>query len=161
MPHLRAWLHRRLLEPVLAQLRQGRSPHSIALAMALGAAVSVVPLLGVSTLLCLALGVALRLNPVVLQAANYAAYPAQLLLLLPFLRAGAWLFGAAPLALTLEELQRAAGSGVLSLLELYGGALARAVGAWGLTLPLLVRALYDLVRAVLVARRRWRLDSPR
>ena len=36
----------------------------------------------------------LRLNQPLIQAVNFLAYPLQLALLIPFLRAGEWLFGA-------------------------------------------------------------------
>ena len=74
-------------------LRQGMSPQRLALTIALGFAVGCIPVIGIPTVVCAALAMALRLNLPAIQAANYAAMPLQLMLIVPFLRLGAWLFG--------------------------------------------------------------------
>lgn len=77
-------------------LRQGISPHRLALTLALGFAVGCIPVIGIPTVLCAGLALALRLNLPAIQAANYAAMPFQLLLIVPFVRFGGWLFSNAP-----------------------------------------------------------------
>ena len=72
-------------------LRQGISPRRLALTIALGFAIGCIPVVGVPTVLCAALALALRLNLPAIQAANYAAMPLQLILILPFVRLGRWL----------------------------------------------------------------------
>ena len=72
-------------------LSQGISPRRLALTLALGFAVGCIPVLGVPTVLCAALAVALRLNLPAIQAANYAAMPLQLALIVPFVRMGGWI----------------------------------------------------------------------
>lgn len=74
-------------------MRQGLSADSLATGLAAGAVCGVFPILGLSTLLCIAVGTVFRLNHVALQTANYLVYPLQLILLLPLFRAGAALFG--------------------------------------------------------------------
>lgn len=74
-------------------LRQGISPRRLALTLALGFAIGCIPVIGIPTLLCTALALALRLNMPAIQAANYAVMPLQLLLIAPFVRLGGWLFG--------------------------------------------------------------------
>jgi uncharacterized protein (DUF2062 family) len=128
----RSFLRRRLLEPLLRQLRQGVTPTRLAWALALGLVVGCFPVLGTTTLLCAALGLALRLNQPALQVANYLAYPLQLALLLPLFRLGAWLFGAAPVAFTLAGIRAAAAADPWGTLARYGGANLRAVVAWAL-----------------------------
>lgn len=73
-------------------LRQGIEPQTLAFTLALGFAVGAMPVLGVATPLCVVLAWALRLNPAAIQAANYAAYPVQLAMMLPFVHLGGWLF---------------------------------------------------------------------
>ena len=73
-------------------LQQGISPRRLALTLALGFAIGCIPLVGIPTLLCAALALALRLNLPAIQAANYAAMPLQLFLIIPFIRMGGWLF---------------------------------------------------------------------
>jgi uncharacterized protein (DUF2062 family) len=74
-------------------LLQGISPKRLALTIALGFAIGCIPVVGIPTVVCAALAVALRLNLPAIQAANYAAMPLQLVLIVPFMRLGGWLFG--------------------------------------------------------------------
>jgi uncharacterized protein (DUF2062 family) len=77
-------------------LRQGISPRRLALTLALGFAIGCIPMFGLPTLLCAALALLLGLNQPAIQAANYAAMPLQLILIVPFMRLGKWLFGFGP-----------------------------------------------------------------
>jgi uncharacterized protein (DUF2062 family) len=72
-------------------LRQGISPRRLALTLALGFAVGCIPVIGIPTVLCAGLALALRLNLPAIQTANYIAMPAQLALIVPFVRLGRWL----------------------------------------------------------------------
>jgi uncharacterized protein (DUF2062 family) len=73
-------------------LRQGISPRRLALTLALGFAIGCIPVVGIPTALCALLALALRLNLPAIQAANYAVMPLQLVLIVPFVRLGGWLF---------------------------------------------------------------------
>lgn len=77
-------------------LSQGISPRRLALTLALGFAIGCIPVIGIPTVLCAGLALALRLNLPAIQAANYAAMPLQLILIVPFVRLGGWLFAAGP-----------------------------------------------------------------
>ena len=77
-------------------LRQGVSPRRLALTLALGFAIGCIPVVGIPSLLCAALALALRLNLPAIQAANYAAMPLQLALIVPFVRLGRWIFASGP-----------------------------------------------------------------
>lgn len=78
---------------VVVWLRQGMSPRRLAFTIAVGFAVGCIPVVGIPTILCAALAMALRLNLPAIQAANYAAMPLQLILIVPFVRFGGWMFG--------------------------------------------------------------------
>ena len=75
-------------------LSQGISPRRLALTLALGFAVGCIPVVGIPTVLCAGLALVLRLNLPAIQMANYAAMPLQLILIVPFVRLGAWLVSA-------------------------------------------------------------------
>ena len=77
-------------------LSQGISPRRLALTLALGFAIGCIPVVGIPTVLCAALALALRLNQPAIQAANYVAMPFQLALIVPFVRLGRWLVSADP-----------------------------------------------------------------
>jgi hypothetical protein len=70
-------------------LRQGISPRRLALALALGFALGCIPIVGLPTALCAMIALAFRLNQPLIQAANYAAMPFQLALIIPLARLGA------------------------------------------------------------------------
>jgi uncharacterized protein (DUF2062 family) len=75
-------------------LSQGISPRRLALTLALGFAIGCIPVVGIPTVLCVTVALALRLNLPAIQAANYAAMPLQLALIVPFMRLGRWLVSA-------------------------------------------------------------------
>lgn len=79
-------------------LRQGMSPRQLALTLALGFAIGCIPVMGIPTLLCAVLALLLGLNQPAIQAANYAAMPLQIVLILPFVRLGEKLLGFGPVA---------------------------------------------------------------
>lgn len=87
-----SWWQRRVVAPIVAQLRQGTSPEKIALSIALGVVLGIFPILGATTLLCGVVAWRLRLNQPLIQLTNYLMYPVHLLMLLPFYRAGETLF---------------------------------------------------------------------
>ena len=147
-----SWARRRLLAPVLAQLRQGVTPEKLAWSLALGLGLGCFPALGVTTFLCLAAGALFRLNQPALQLVNYLAYPLQLALLIPFLQAGQRLFGQPALALTLTRLQaELAAQGARAVIGSYALATVRGIVVWALVAPPLLLAL-RLVLRPLIAR---------
>jgi uncharacterized protein (DUF2062 family) len=91
------WSYRRLVLPVLALLRMGATPQRLAWSIALGAAVGLNPVLGTTTVLCLVLAFAFRLNVVAAQIANHAMLPLEVLLVIPFIRLGSRVFRTAAL----------------------------------------------------------------
>lgn len=129
-------LRRRLADPLVAQLRQGLSPEGLAWSLALGLGAGVSPLVGSSTGLCILLALAFRLNQVVMQVANYLAYPLQLALLIPFIRLGEKLFSAPRLPLSFEVLSSAIRADPRLALHTFWTSLWHAAAAWLLTAPL-------------------------
>jgi len=100
----KAFLQCRLLNPILGLLRQGITPEKIALSIALGITLGVTPVLGSTSILCLLTAVVLRLNLPAIQLVNYFAYPLQFVLLIPFIRAGEWIFAVEPAKLSLARI---------------------------------------------------------
>ncbi|HQN09603.1 MAG TPA: DUF2062 domain-containing protein, partial [Thermoanaerobaculia bacterium] len=75
-------LRRRLVRPILEQLTQGLSPDAIALTIAIGLAIAVIPIVGTTTILCTTAAIVLRLNQPLIQAINYLSFPLQLAFIL-------------------------------------------------------------------------------
>ncbi len=94
----------KLSDRLLDFLQQGISPEKMALALALGITIGIMPLLGATTLLCTFLAFRFKLNMAFLQLVNYIVYPIQLLLYIPFLRIGAGLFSREKFNYSLEDI---------------------------------------------------------
>ena len=145
MDRVKEALHRRVVEPVKQQLWQGVTPAKLALSLALGVVISAMPVLGITTLVALAVSVVLRLNHVAVVAANYLAYPLQILLFIPFFQAGAWLTGGPPVPFSIEQIQAELTVGIWPTVVRYADANARAMVAWLIVAPLatwILRALF-------------------
>lgn len=99
-PVRHTFLYRRIALPVLALLRMGATPEKLAWSIALGLVIGINPLLGSTTLLCLALAAAFRLNLAASQLANHLMYPLELLLFVPFLTWGTHVFSTGPIPLS-------------------------------------------------------------
>jgi uncharacterized protein (DUF2062 family) len=145
-----SFFQRRVREPIVAQLRQGITPEKIALTLALGTALGVFPILGSSTLLCALAGIWLRLNQPIIQLVNYLVYPLQLLLLLPFYRAGEALFGQAPVPIfSMTQLVERFRAGPWQFLVDYGMVGLYGVVVWCIVAPLAIALLYFGLRPLL------------
>ncbi len=130
------WARNRIGEPILGMLRQGLSPEGLAWSLAVGTALGIMPLFGMSTLLCVGVAMLFRLNQPAMQLANYLAYPFQLLLLLPFIRLGERLFSEPHLPLSLAYLQDVLRSGVWGAIRMFWTSLWHASVAWLLLVPI-------------------------
>ena len=80
--------------PVGELIGGGEPVSRTAWTVALGFAVGMFPLLGLTTIACLLIARLSRLRQAPLQIGNYAAFPLQILLLIPFLRLGERITGA-------------------------------------------------------------------
>jgi uncharacterized protein (DUF2062 family) len=109
-------------------LSQGVSPRRLALTLALGLAIGCNPVVGISTLVCAGLALALRLNLPAIQAANYAVMPLQFLLIVPFVRLGGWLFASGHVQAT--RATALAHASPLALAQQFGWLAAQALLAW-------------------------------
>jgi uncharacterized protein (DUF2062 family) len=156
MGSFRETLHLRVVQPVKQQLWQGVTPRKLALSLALGVVISVMPVLGITTLFALAVSALLRLNHVAMVAANYAAYPLQIILFIPFFEAGARLTRGPPVPFSMDQIQAELAAGIGPTVVHYAGANARAMVAWAVFAPFATWLLYALFHRLLA-----RLPFPR
>jgi len=92
------------VEPIKALLLQGVAPRPLAWGLAIGTAIGILPLLGITSIVGVAVATVFRLNQVAVQIAGWLAYPLQLALIIPFLGLGERLFAARPVPLVLSEM---------------------------------------------------------
>ena len=153
------FLRRRLVRPIVEQLTQGLSPDAIALTIAVGLAIAVIPIVGTTTVLCTTAAIVLRLNQPLIQAINYLSFPLQLAFIVPYLRLGRLLFGGPAVHLSATELAAFVSSRPAEAFEALWRVTLQALGAWLLTAPFIVAVVFFAVRPVLRAAGR-RLRPP-
>ncbi len=139
------WLRRRVISPLLALLTHGVSPQRLALCVAIGVVVGNIPILGVSTAMCALIALSCRLNLAAMQLVQALMAPTQLLLIIPFVRLGEWLFNAPRQPLSIEAglavVARGAGQAVILLWD----AIVHAGVAWLLVAPFAVFGIYTIL----------------
>jgi hypothetical protein len=146
------FIHKRLVQPIVTLLTQGITPEKIALSLAAGIVLGVFPVLGSTTLLCAAAAVIFGLNLPAIQLVNYFVYPLQLILVVPFIRAGEFLFHAPPLQLSLSQMLAMARADLPHAISTLWVAGLHAASAWLLVGPVMIFLLYfvlsNLVRRI-------------
>ena len=145
------FLRRRLVRPVRDQLTQGLSPEAIALTIAIGLAIAVIPVVGTTTVLCTAAAIVLRLNQPLIQAINYLSFPLQLAFIVPYLRLGRLLFGGPAVRMSAQELAAFVSSRPLEAAEALWRVTLQALGAWLLTAPFIAAVVFFAIRPILRA----------
>ena len=151
LPPSASFWKRRIVAPITGQLRQGITPEKIALTLALGAVLSIFPILGATTILCTLAAFVLRLNQPIIQLINYLAYPAQLALLIPFYRTGETLFGQPHVLLSITFLLARFRADPGQFLRDFGMIGVQGIAVWGLIAPFLATVIYFAVRPPLRA----------
>jgi uncharacterized protein (DUF2062 family) len=146
---MREFLQRRLVAPLMALLRQGVTPRELALCLALGTTIGLIPVLGVSTALCALVALILKLNMPAIQLVNYLLMPLQLFLIIPLLRFGEHLVGAPPYPVTLESGLALLSQGVIDAIRILASAIAHATLGWLVIAPLLTWVLYRALEPAL------------
>jgi len=139
---LKSWLYRKIIEPLLAFLKQGMSPQRLALCVAIGVVVGNIPILGVSTILCTLIALLFRLNLPAIQLVQAFMAPTQVLLIIPFVRMGEWLLRAPHQPLSIKAATALIATGVGPAVRELWVAMVHAGFAWLLLAPIAIYVLY-------------------
>jgi uncharacterized protein (DUF2062 family) len=145
----RTFWQRRVLDPVVAQLTQGITPEKIALTIAIGSALALFPILGTTTLLCLLVGIVLRLNQPIIQAVNYLCTPIHLPLIWWMVRTGEWLFGEPHRPFKMRVLANLLWEEPMQFLRVFGTTGLHAIVVWAILAPFWALLFYHLLLPVL------------
>lgn len=133
---------------VLRPLLQGDSPERLALGLALGITLGLAPVVWGTTLICLVFALVLRLPLAAVQAGNYAVYPLQIALFIPFLTAGQYLLAPRQLGV-LSQVRQTLTSDPLLCARLFWQVNLRGMLVWLAMAPLLMWGLNRLARRLL------------
>jgi len=143
------FFHRRLVRPIVDLFTQGITPEKVALSIAFGLVLGVFPALGWTSLLCLLVAVWLKLNVPAMQLVNYLAYPLQLVLLVPFIRAGEVLFRVPKLVISLPQILAMVRADVWHAIAALWMTTVHAIVAWTLIAPAAVYLIYKILSPIL------------
>lgn len=147
--NLRPPFKKKIDAAILEQLTQGLSPDRIALTVAVGLCIAIIPIVGVTTILSFAAAWALRLNQPIIQTINWSSYALQLILIFPFIRLGERLFRAPRLRLSLDQLAAFVKSDPWGALVSLSMTFGHAVVAWMAVAPFVGLLTFLAVRPLL------------
>lgn len=137
-------------DPLVALFVQGLTPDKVALTLGVGAACSMFPFLGFTSLLNLGVGLRLRLNQPLLQTLNQLLGPLHLVMIVVYVRLGEWLWLAQEERFTIGEMLRVfREASFAEFLHHFGWAGIYAFTAWALTAPVLIVSVYFAARPAL------------
>jgi len=102
---LREFFRCRILRPLLRQLRGGVTPRRLAWSLALGVVVGINPSIGLASLAVALLAWAFGLNQAASQIGVHAVTPLHVLLFLPFIELGVYLFHTSRLPLSHKQIE--------------------------------------------------------
>jgi uncharacterized protein (DUF2062 family) len=115
---------------IMIAINQGTTPRKLALSFATGAVMGIFPVWGTTTILCFGLSILFRLNIAVMQLVNYLMIPLQLLLVIPFIKAGSYVFSLPPFPYTAGQLVDLFKDNFWLALKESGFAVVTGVGVW-------------------------------
>jgi uncharacterized protein (DUF2062 family) len=141
-----SWWQRRIVQPVKQQLTQGISVERITLTIALGVTLGIFPILGSSIILCTVVAWWLKLNQPIIHGVATVSYALQLVLLIPFYRAGEWLFNQPPISLSIPLLFERFFADIPQFLKDYGMTGVRGIIVWAIIAPFFGLIVYYLIR---------------
>ena len=132
----------KFVTPVKNLLLQGTSPRLIAIAIAGGAVLGIFPVIGSTTLLCTIFALALRLNIPLVQLVNFSVYPLQVIMIIPFMKMGEYIFGIESLSYSLDDIYRLVTGDILNAISVLWNVTLQGIGAWVITAPFLFALIY-------------------
>ena len=121
--------------------QQGLTPKQVCLSCIVSILLSVIPILGVTTFLITVVSLKSKLNLPIMIALSYLIWPIQILLILPFISAGEYIFSITPSHHTVDEIINSFQNGFFSTLGKLSFELFYGFSAWVLiAIPLSVIA---------------------
>ena len=158
----RTFWQRRVRDPIVNQMTQGVTPEKLALTLSVGSALALFPILGTTTILCLVVGIVLRLNQPIIQVVNLLCYPIHLPLIIVMFRFGESLFDTPHTKFSLNylrEMYDLFSDDRNLFFQRFGGTVVHGVVAWALLAPAWILAVYFIARPVLRGIQRVKIEN--
>jgi len=136
------WNFRMLKSKTVALFKQGLSPIELTQSILVSVLISIIPILGLSTFLLTVLSIKRKLNLPIMIAISYIIWPLQILLIVPFINIGEFIFSVPQSNHSVEEI-------ITSFQERFFGTLSDlslellcGFGGWLLTAVPIFSAIY-------------------
>ena len=162
----RTFWQRRVRDPIVAQLTQGITPEKIALTIAVGSACALFPILGTTTLLCLLVGLALRLNQPIIQLINQALWPVHVPVIVLCVHLGELFFGVPRQRFFIREMRlfwdqpfTSFWDHVADFIHRFGPTAWHAIVAWAVLAPFYIAAVYYIALPIMRSVARIRAEA--
>lgn len=120
---------------------QGFTPEKIALSIAIGFIFGTVPFC-ISTFFCTISGIILRLNQPVIQLINFMVFPLQIILFIPYLKLGEFIFNEKTIPLNYYEIKEIFSLSTKLFILKLGKAIIYALSGWIILSPIFFVLLY-------------------
>jgi uncharacterized protein (DUF2062 family) len=165
-PPRTSW-QRHVIDPIALQLTQGITPEKIALTLAVGSAFALFPILGTTTILCLIVGIALRLNQPIIQIVNALCTPLHLPVIYAMVKLGSHIFNVPYSHVGIRMMNHMLWDDPRDFFERFGITALHAIAAWAIIAPFWIVAVYLFALPVLnevnrrrIASREQTVDAP-
>lgn len=132
------------------ELGNGLNVHAGSMAVATSFTIGVFPIIGFSTPLNTLAALSLRLNQPIIQVVNWITGPLKLILIIPFLRLGEWLFAAEPFSLSLTEFSRIFFADWWGTTQEFAWTFVHAICGWLVVAPVIYGIVFLLSKVLLV-----------
>jgi hypothetical protein len=139
------FLLRRIMHPLMVLLRHGTSPRKLACSIACGVVCGIFPVVGATTILCAVAVFLFGLNLPAAQLVNYFLYPVQLVLIVPFMRAGEVILHVQRTRLSLEQMVAVFRQNHMQALHDLWRLTVHGIVAWLCFAPVLFAVVYGVV----------------
>lgn len=116
-----------------ALLQQGLSPKELSQSLIVSGLISTIPILGVSTFLITTFAVKRRLNLPIMISLSYLMWPIQILMIIPFIRVGEFIFSLPQNKHTVDEIVNSFQNSFFQTLSQLSFELLCGFGGWLLT----------------------------
>lgn len=145
---------KKVKQVIRRELTNGLNVRGGSMAIASSFMIGVFPIMGFSTPLNTLAALLLRLNQPIVQGVNWVMGPLKILLIIPFLRLGEWLFAAEPFAFSLAEFSRIFFNDWWATTRDFAWTFVHAIAGWLLVAPLIYLLIYNVAKALLSRRTR-------
>lgn len=134
----------KVIDKTTGLLKQGLTPKELTQSIVVSGLISIIPILGVSTFMIPAVSIKRKLNLPVMISLSYLMWPVQILLIIPFIRVGEFIFAVPRHHHTVEEIISSFQNSFFQTLSQLSFELLCGLGGWLLTAVPVAIGIYGL-----------------